>query len=208
MTYSELRAYASDKCRKNSGTLAVITLIYTVFISSGNVSFESDSKWFLLGLLLSLIYILIYGPIYYGYMHVIKKNCDEQTVEVNDLFKGFSRYGFSFVLVLLQGIYILLWSLLFVIPGIIKSCAYSMAHYIALENPELSANECITRSKEMMDGHKWDYFCLRLSYIGWYILSALTLGILSFWVMPKVETASYLFYKSIKKTNEVTEIEY
>ena len=208
MTYSELRAYASDKCKKNSGTLAVITLIYIILSSGGTVSSESDSKWFLLGLLLSLIYLLIYGPIYYGYIYVIKKNCDKQIVEVKDLFKGFSRYSFSFVLELLRGIYVFLWSLLFVIPGIIKGCAYSMSNFIALENPELSANECITRSKEMMDGHKWDYFCLRLSYIGWYILSALTLGILSFWVMPKVETASYLFYKSIKKTNEVTEIEY
>ena len=76
-----------------------------------------------------------------------------------------------------------------------------MAFFISIENPELSANECIAKSKEIMHGHKWDYFCLMLSYIGWLILCVLTFGILTLWVSPKMSTSTYIFYKKI--TNNI-----
>ena len=89
--------------------------------------------------------------------------------------------------------------MLFVIPGIVKSYSYSMAMYIYKDNPELTYKQCIDRSICMMHGHKWDLFCLQLSYIGWLILCVLTGGILCIWVMPKIQQANYLFYLQVKE---------
>jgi len=112
------------------------------------------------------------------------------------MFAGFNDFGDAFVLYLLQLIFTFLWILLLIIPGIIKSYAYSMSYYIRMDK-KLSPNECITESRRIMNGHKWELFCLRFSYIGWFILCALTLGILSLWVIPRFNQAHYEFYLHI-----------
>ena len=95
-------------------------------------------------------------------------------------------------------IFIALWSLLLIIPGIVKSLSYAMTPYILEENPELSANEAIDRSRAMMRGHKYDLLWLYLSFIGWFLLSFLTLGIGLLWLIPYVETAQAAFYEDVK----------
>ena len=99
----------------------------------------------------------------------------------------------------LYTIFIFLWSLLFLIPGIIKAYAYSMTPYILKDNPELSANEAINLSCKMMKGHKFDLFLLHLSFIGWCILNVFTFGIGMLWLMPYMTTAQAAFYQDIKK---------
>lgn len=111
-----------------------------------------------------------------------------------DLFWGFNRFTQSFLITLLNFAFIFLWTLLLVIPGVIKSFSYAMSNYIAIENPNMSAQECITESRKRMNGNKWKLFCLELSYIGWFLLIILTFGILSFWILPKYEQAHYEFY--------------
>ena len=90
-----------------------------------------------------------------------------------------------------------------IIPGIIKSLSYSMSYFILLDNPDMSANDARKESMEMMDGNKGRLFCLYLSYIGWYLLSILTFGILLFWVGPSVRTATAFFYQSLLPEVEV-----
>ena len=102
----------------------------------------------------------------------------------------------------LMGFYIFLWSLLLVIPGIIKMFSYSMTPYILEENPELSADEAIDRSRAMMKGHKFDLFWLILSFIGWFILCGLTLGIGLLWLMPYLNTTMAAFYEDVKADYE------
>ncbi len=102
----------------------------------------------------------------------------------------------------LKNIYTYLWSLLFIIPGIIKSFSYAMTNYILVDNPELSANEAIERSMAMMRGHKFDLFYLYLSFIGWYILGLFTLGIGYLWLQPYVLTAQASFYRDVKNEYE------
>ena len=92
----------------------------------------------------------------------------------------------------------MLWSLLFVIPGIVKACSYAMTFYIKAENPNLTATEAITESRKMMDGHKLDYFFLQLSFIGWYIVGAICLGIGVLWVNTYREASNAIFYEHIK----------
>ena len=97
-----------------------------------------------------------------------------------------------------------LWTLLFIIPGIIKAFSYAMSPYILEENPELSANEAIDRSRAMMKGHKFDLFWLYLSFIGWGFLCIFTLGIGLLWLMPYMQTAEAAFYEDVKAEYELT----
>ena len=102
----------------------------------------------------------------------------------------------------LMGVFVFLWSLLFVIPGIIKTFSYAMTPYILEEHPELTANEAIDHSRAMMKGHKFDLFWLYLSFIGWGILCIFTLGIGLLWLVPYMQTAQSSFYEDVKADYE------
>lgn len=103
---------------------------------------------------------------------------------------------------LLVAIFTFLWSLLLVIPGIIKGISYSMTFFIMRENPELTPSQAIDRSMEMMEGHKMEYFLLGLSFIGWILLGFITFGIGLLFVYPYIYTATGAFYDELKKDYE------
>lgn len=121
----------------------------------------------------------------------------------NDLFQVFTKYSFwkFLLLYLLKRLYLLLWTLLLIIPGIIKSFSYSQAEFIYKDyqdqGKELSPNEAITLSRELMDGHKMDYFVLQLSFIGWFFLSIILLGLPLLYVEPYYRATQAVFYRSI-----------
>ena len=115
---------------------------------------------------------------------------------------GFGKWGHNVGGMLLMGIYIYAWTLLLIIPGLIKSFSYALTPFILTDKPELSANEAIELSMKMMDGHKLDLFMLYLSFIGWYFLSILTFGIGMLWVMPYQYTAMVAFYEDVKAEYE------
>ena len=125
------------------------------------------------------------------------KQYDGQEHGVNDLFSQFPNYGGAFLLRLFTILLLFLWTLLFIIPGIIKSYSYAMAPYIMAEHPELRPDECITRSRELMHGHKFELFCLQLSFIGWIILCIFTLGIGFFFLRPYQQAATAAFYRNL-----------
>lgn len=106
---------------------------------------------------------------------------------------------------LLRSLYILLWSLLFIVPGIIAGYSYAMTEYILSECPELTASEAIDRSKQMMAGNRWRLFCMQFSFIGWDILSSLTLGIGTLWLRPYKQAATAAFYREITGTEHIRE---
>lgn len=101
---------------------------------------------------------------------------------------------------LLQSVCVLLWSLLLIIPGIIATYSYAMTEFILSEHPDLTASEAIAQSKEMMSGNRWRLFCLHFSFIGWDILSSLTLGIGNLWLRPYKQAANAAFYREISDT--------
>ena len=121
-----------------------------------------------------------------------------KTMKIENLFDCTKNFGTVFVASILQGIYLFLWTLLFYIPGIVKSYSYAMTNYILIDNPNMTANEAITESRKMMDGHKFDLFVLDLSFIGWYFLSSLTFGILLLYVIPYHQAARAEFYENIR----------
>lgn len=122
---------------------------------------------------------------------------------VENAFKtGFGNWGHHVGGTLLVALYTLAWTLLLIVPGIIKSFSYALTPFILTDKPELSANEAIELSMKMMDGHKLDLFILYLSFIGWYLLSILTLCVGMLWVMPYMYTAMAAFYEDVKAEYE------
>ena len=122
-----------------------------------------------------------------------------EEISVGDTFNGFKVTGKAVWLNIITNVFTFLWSLLLVIPGIIKVFSYSMAPYILADNPELTAMEALSKSKEIMDGHKFDLFVLQLSFFWWYILSGITFGIASIYVIPYISATTANFYNSIKE---------
>ena len=92
-----------------------------------------------------------------------------------------------------------------IIPGIVKAYAYSMAYYIKLDHPDYGWNACITASRQLMDGHKWEKFVLDLSFLGWIIVGSLCLGVGTLWVTPYMEAANAQFYEYVRTCPSVAE---
>ncbi len=120
-------------------------------------------------------------------------------IKVSDIFNGFKNYNNVLLLYLLEALKVFLWSLLLIIPGIIKEISYSMSHFIMAESPDMSPSEVLKESEELMEGHKLDYFVLQLSFFGWNILSVLTLGLSALYSDPYYHAARANFYYTIKK---------
>ncbi len=129
---------------------------------------------------------------------------DAKVLDVRNVFSAFNKiyYWKSIGVSLLMGIYIFLWALLLIIPGIVKALSYSMAPYIIAENPEMRAEEAIQRSMKMMDGHKMELFILYLIGFGLVILSVFTLFIGILWIMPWMQVAMAKFYLYVKEDYE------
>jgi len=142
--------------------------------------------------------LILAGPMTLGKARFFLKftRCESPSVET--LFDGFKFFTSAFVLHLLIVIFTFLWTLLFIVPGIIAALRYSMAFYILNDNPGMSAMAALNQSKEMMEGHKGKLFLLGLSFIGWWILCILTLGIGFLWLTPYVELTMANFYEELK----------
>lgn len=137
------------------------------------------------------------GVLQLGYATFLLKQHDGKETSFQDLFSQFDRFGAGFAQFFLVNLYTALWSLLFVIPGIIKSLSYAMTPFLMADNPKLTASEAIEASKDLMDGHKMDLFILGLSFFGWNILAAMTAN-LGYIVLNPYENAAYAaFYRQI-----------
>nr|WP_275422934.1 DUF975 family protein [Paenibacillus mucilaginosus] len=146
----------------------------------------------------SLISLLISGPISWGSAYFFLRLRRGEGASIEDILQGFVRFVPALVLYLLTTLFVLLWMLLLIVPGIVAALSYSMAYYIRIDEPELSAMEALRRSKEMMKGHRWRFFVLGLSFIGWILLAVVTAGIGFLWVGPYMSVTSANFYTNLK----------
>ena len=156
-----------------------------------------------LGLVGFLLSILVFNPLIVGCYRFFLQN-SRGPAELNELGAGFKGDWGNVVLVMfLKHLFLALWTMLFIIPGIVKAYAYRMVPYILKEHPELSGTQAITLSRRMMKGHKGDAFVLDLSFIGWILLSALTFGILHlFYVGPYIQATDAELYKVVRADYE------
>ena len=146
-----------------------------------------------------LNFFLLY-PLSLGYSVAHKELLQngDAAITRNTVRLAFSDYVRNAVSILLVYLYTILWTLLFIVPGIIKGLAYSLTPFIVKDNPQLSPNQAINLSMKMMKGHKFDLFYLYLSFIGWILLAMLTLGIGLLWVIPYMQTSMAAFYLDVK----------
>lgn len=169
---------------------------YSDFLA-GYTSVETAGSVFgtLMSLALSIAVILFSGALALGhckyYIDLVAENRQD---EVSVIFSRFDIFLKAMGLNLFMALFIWLWSLLFIVPGIIAGYRYCLAPYLMAENPNLGIREAVNMSKELMAGHKWRLFCLNLSFIGWGILSALTCGIGDLWLNPYIYAANAAFY--------------
>jgi uncharacterized membrane protein len=141
------------------------------------------------------------APISFGIIMFYLKFVRGKNPEPAEVKEGYQFWSKSIIAMFLVSLYTWLWSLLLIIPGIIKACSYSMTYFILIDNPDLTPSEAITKSKEMMNGYKSQFFFLGLSFIGWIILSTLTLGIGYIWLIPYMTTSFTVFYESLNSHN-------
>lgn len=167
------------------------------------ISFLTGTAAVIIGIALVAVAValLVGSVIELGYMRFNLDLVDRQKQpELKTLFDYFSVWRTAFCAKFLRGLYVFLWSLLFIIPGIVAEYSYAMTGFILAENPELTASEAIEKSKEIMYGNRWRLFCMRFSFIGWSLLSAMTLGIGNLWLTPYRQAADAAFYREITGT--------
>lgn len=154
----------------------------------------------LAAIIMAVIYFVLGSVIEAGYARFNMDLVDRKEARLESLFTYFYNWKTTAATRFLKGLYTFLWSLLFIIPGIIASYSYAMTGYILAEHPELTASEAIEQSKEMMSGNRFRLFCLQFSFIGWSILCSFTLGIGNLWLRPYKQTATAAFYREISGT--------
>ena len=164
-------------------------------------AYSTLSSWSSLS---SLLRIFVYNVLSVGFAFaflLLLRNGDDRLT--SNMFEvSFRQYWHKVWGMFLMYLFIALWTLLFILPGIVKAFSYALTPYILEENPDLSANEAIDHSRAMMKGHKFDLFYLYLSFIGWFLLSFLTLGIGFIWLIPYMNTAQAAFYEDVKADYE------
>lgn len=146
-----------------------------------------------------LIMFIAGGAMTLGYARFNLKLADDEDVRFSDIFSQIGRLWEGFCMQFFQVMMVFFWSLLFWFPGLVACYRYAMTPYILAEDYEISVMEAISRSKRMMRGHKWELFCLNLSFMGWIILGALTLGIGFLWIGPYMEAAKAVFYREVSQ---------
>ena len=186
---SELRAQAREALRGKWPMAAVAALIYSAI--AGGLSSIPFIGW--------IGSLLVGLPVAYGFavlMLGVFRGAEE--VDLGVLFAGFQEYSRILSTKLLQAVYTFLWSLLLLIPGIIKYYSYGMTDYILKDEPELCNNAAIEGSMAMMEGNKMKLFLLDLSFIGWAILCLFTFGLGFFVLQPYMQVARAAFYEDLK----------
>ena len=189
MKARDFRHAAWESLRGKWGTMVLATLIYVLILGAcGTLAFIFVG---------GIAALLLTGAFVLGLAGMGLAAARGQSVNAGQVFDGFKQYGSSLALYLLIAIFTFLWTLLLIVPGIVKALSYSMSWYILNDDPSIGANAARKRSMELMKGHKWRLFCLQLSFIGWGILCMLTLSILTLWVTPYMETAMAHFYRNL-----------
>ena len=184
------------------GICSIIPLMVEILFSGGFTSWSNQNNPPIMAQLVSFIFTIALYPILFGYYATFLDMERSKQVEVKNLFYAFDAAVYFKVIgiYVLTALYTLLWSLLFLIPGIIKSFAYSQVYFVLKDNPKLSLNNAINESRKLMHGNKGKYFVLILSFIGWGILGAITLFIGFLWIVPYYTATLASFYENLVKT--------
>ncbi|ANC78884.1 hypothetical protein ABE65_019595 [Fictibacillus phosphorivorans] len=149
----------------------------------------------------TFIITLVLLPLYIGYLWTFLSLIRTgEKINVSSLFQAFSEISTYIKILgtyLVMMVYLILWSLLLLIPGIIKAFSYSQTYFVLKDHPDIGINAAIKKSRKLMDGYKWKFFVLQLSFLGWGILCILSLGIGFFWLAPYMSASYAAFYNNL-----------
>lgn len=201
MDTAELKSRAKEQLR-GKWAIAVGTVLVANIILEVDVGYKVASKLGIEGLSysLDLIALLLGGVISVGLCRfLLDMATKRREPRFDTLFSSFNIYLKTLGLNILITLAVLAGTLLFIVPGIIVSLMFSQAFYILSEDPSKSITQCINESVNLMSGHKWELFYLNLTFIGWWLLSLVTLGIAALWVAPyqKLTEANFYLYDEL-----------
>lgn len=193
MNRAELKSKAKQQIKGKIGILFVITLIVAVITSLASLilSFIPFIGKLACAIIVTPAFALSIVRVYLNLTNDVQPSA-------RDAFCGFDDFWSAFKVNFLVGLFTYLWSLLFIIPGIVKSLSYSMSMYVLAENEGKPALECINESKTITNGHKMELFILNLSFIGWILLAIITFGIACIWIVPYMNATFANTYRSLK----------
>ncbi|HPF08603.1 MAG TPA: DUF975 family protein [Candidatus Cloacimonadota bacterium] len=186
MSIEEIKQRAREMMSSQMGNLILVFLIYSLLISG------------LSSLSIGLAWLVVYGPLNVGIAGILFKLDRNESFNLEEMFHGFSDFSRTLTAGLLVILYSFLWGLLLIIPGIVALFSYSMTFFIMKENPQMTAQDAITASKNMMMGHKWELFSLFMSFIGWWILAILSFGLVLIYAQPYYYCALTVYYQNLK----------
>ncbi|MDB5257858.1 MAG: hypothetical protein JWM14_2553 [Chitinophagaceae bacterium] len=196
-SYETLKQNALDSLKGNWGlAIGAIVVHFLVVIPLQVIPFVG-----------SILGLVIGGPFAVGAATFNLNLSKNNNPKIADIFSGFNNFVPALATYLLMLLYVFLWALLLVIPGIIAAFSYSQVFFILSEEPHLSASEVLKKSKQMMDGHKARYFVLGLTFFGWFLLCLLTVGIGFLWLIPYYQLTMTKFYENLRgesKDNEMS----
>jgi len=191
-TNSTLTQMARESLDGKWGLAVLGTFVYFIVLMGVQLLAEIDP-------LLMIVTLIISGPIALGFIIFSLNISRYNDPKVENIFEGFQNFKSAVGAYLLMLLFIFLWMLLLIIPGIIAAFSYSMTFYILADDPSISPMDAIDKSKAMMKGNKWKYFLLNLRFLGWALLCLLTFGIGFLWLMPYIQVSIAKFYDDIKE---------
>lgn len=145
---------------------------------------------------------LLTGPLNVGLSIAFLKLIRRQgKMEISTAFEGLNDFGSNLMVGLMTTVYVSLWTLLFIVPGIIKSYSYALVYYIKADHPEYGWRECLDESERLMRGNRLRLFKLQLGFIGWIIVGSLCCGIGTLWVNPYIQASVAVFYDELVAEN-------
>lgn len=175
---------AKEQLAGNWGNAAIGALIYIAILGAASMTYFGE--------------LILTGPLMFGFVLFVSCIADRKVSDLNLLFKGFDRFLETMVAGLLYSLAVGIGTALLIVPGIILACGFGMTFYIMADDANISGVDALKMSWEMMNGHKWDFFCLQFRFIGWILLACLTCGIGMLWVYPYMTVAGLNFYRQLR----------
>ena len=204
-----LRAHARQQLKGAWGKIVLAFFLYVTMLSTLQFVFYDFGLLFYNPLHDPVLYIIAniaaygtMGAFSLGFAGLYLKKARGQAISVKNIFGGFKRFIPSFLAMFFLVLFTALWGLLLVIPGIIKLLGYFMVFFIMHDNPGMGPLKALKKSRIMMKGYKGKFFMLNLSFIGWFVLGALTLGIGYLWIYPYYYLSITNFYEALKRNEE------
>ena len=195
-TNKALMTEARESLKNNWGIAIITYIIFTAIM--GGIQFIPILGW--------IVALLISGAMSIGLAVFALSLSRDENAQIPQIFDGFSKFLVGLGTYILMCIFIFLWALLLIIPGIIACFRYSQVWFILSEDESIGSMDAISKSKEMMVGNKWKLFCLYCRFIGWGILCVLTLGMGFIVLSPYIGLSAAKFYDDLKKENSVDNI--